>query len=578
MAGVCTASECLLRFRYPSAASAVIIEPMSITSWSYAFFLIVILVLYYSVFAGRRQWICLLLASLAFYAFSGPKNLIFLCVTALTCWWGGLRLAKRKEAYEALRKRLREEKRSAAVRQNAQLPDPQTKETPEEKHQGTAGSEGRELQKAAKAALQKDQRKVLAAVLLINFGLLALVKYWGVAARGWLLPLGMSFYTFQSVSYLLDVYNGKIPAEKNFLHYLLFVSFFPQLLQGPIGRFDQLAPQLLGEHSFSFERWKRGMLLIAFGLMKKYAIANMLSPAIAALLDENIRGIPGAAVVTGILMYSFQQYADFSGGIDMVSGAAELFGISLAPNFRQPYLALSLGDFWRRWHISLGAWMRDYVFYPFALLRPVQRFGKRVSKRFGKHLGVVLPASIANLLVFFLVGIWHGPELHYVLWGLYNGLVIALSDVFSPQLERLGEMLHFPAHPAGARRFRIVRTFVIVNIGWFFDRIYRWEDCMHAFHAAFTPGLFRAGEWAATMQTLLVQTGILSRPRLLLVFAGIAALTAVDLLHERGRTVYDSLAVRPRAVRWCAFYVMIVFIQLAMDFSNASSAFMYANF
>ena len=128
-------------------------------------------------------------------------------------------------------------------------------------------------------------------------------------------------------------------------------------------------------------------------------------------------------------MYSFQQYADFSGGIDIVTGAAQLFGIELAPNFRQPYFSISLGDFWRRWHISLGSWMRDYVFYPFALLKPVQKLGKKISKRFGKHLGVVLPASIANILVFFLVGIWHGPEVHYILWGLYNGIVIALSDI-----------------------------------------------------------------------------------------------------------------------------------------------------
>ncbi len=545
---LCSGSDFVFRYGFcrPSAAAAVIIGSMSITSWSFAFFLILILVLYYSLFAGRRQWICLLLASMAFYAFSGPKNLVFLCLTALTCWWGALRIEKEREAYQALRKQLQ--------------------------------AAGRDRQKEAKAAMQREQRRILLAVLLINFGILALVKYWGVAFHGWLLPLGLSFYTFQSAGYLLDVYNGRTAAEKNFLHYLLFVSFFPQLLQGPIGRYDQLAPQLLGEHRASFEEWKRGLLLIAFGLMKKYAIANMLSSAIAALLDEHIREIPGSAVITGILMYSFQQYADFSGGIDMVTGAARLFGISLAPNFRQPYLAVSLGDFWRRWHISLGAWMRDYVFYPFALLRPVQRLGKRISKRFGRHLGVVLPASMANLLVFFLVGIWHGLELHYVLWGLYNGLVIALSDILSPQLEGLGRWLRFPAHPAAARRFRIVRTFVIVNIGWFYDRIYQWGDCMHAFRVVLTPGLFRAGEWAGTMQTLLLQSGLLSGSRLLLTFAGIAALTAVDLLHERGRTVYDSLANRPRIVRWSAYYVMLVFLQLAMDFSNASSAFLYANF
>ena len=548
---------------------------MSITSWSFALFLCIVFILYYTVFAGRRQWICLLLASIAFYLFSGPKNLLFLLLTALTCWGCALGMERWSFVYQSYRT-------AAKLREGTKKGDPEksrgTPEMPEEQTMGFPKCLTGMTVREAKSYVRKKRRFILAAALLFNFGVLAVVKYWGVSYHGWLLPLGMSFYTFQAVGYLIDVYNEKIRAEKKFLHYFLFVSFFPQLIQGPIGRFDQLRPQLMGEHRASWEGCKRSMLLIAFGLMKKFAIANVLSPAIAVLLDDNVRTIPGSAVVFAILMYSFQQYADFSGGIDIVTGAAGLFGIDLAPNFRQPYFSISLGDFWRRWHISLGAWMRDYVFYPFALLKPVQKFGKRISKRFGKHLGVVLPASIANILVFFLVGIWHGPELHYILWGLYNGIVIALADICGPVFQSWNEGLHLKTDSCGMRWFRVIRTFIVVNIGWYFDRIYRFGDCMHAFAATFLPGHFRASELAGTIRSLLVDSDVLNGKGILLAAAGIILLFIVDLMHERKENFYDLLAAKPVVIRWGCLYLLMLLIQFAMDFSNASSAFMYANF
>ena len=542
---------------------------MSITSWSFALFLCIAYVLYYTVFAGGRQWICLLLASIAFYMFSGPQNLIFLVLTALICWKSALAMERWADSAHDYKVALRNKEKAGQ--------DNEEKREFDEKKKYLSVFAGLSAKEAG-TFTRKKKRQILAVALLFNFGVLALVKYWGVAWHGWLLPLGMSFYTFQAVGYLIDVYNGKTKAEKNFFYYFLFVSFFPQLIQGPIGRFDQLEPQLLGKHKASWEGWKKGMLLIAFGLMKKYAIANVLAPAISVLLDENISQIPGSAVVLGIVMYSFQQYADFSGGIDIVTGVAGLFDIELAPNFRQPYFSVSLGDFWRRWHISLGAWMRDYVFYPFALLKPVQRLGKRISKRCGKHLGVVLPASIANILVFFLVGIWHGLELHYVLWGLYNGIVIAASDICAPWFKRLSEALRLPADSAGMHIFRIARTFVIVNIGWYFDRIFRFRDCIHAFAVTFTPGRFMAAELENTVRNLLMLPEVLTGKGIMLAAAGIAVLFLTDCIHEKKETVYEILAGRSRPFRWCVLYAFLLLVQLSIDFSNISSAFMYANF
>ena len=514
---------------------------MSITSYPFIAFVLLLLLCYYLIFAKRGQWVCLLAASLLFYAFSGPKNLAFLLLTALTCYLGGRKLYTYEQTYAVFRK---------------------------------DKSHSREERTAKKEQIQKKKRVVLTSVLVLNFGILALVKCWGVAYHGLLLPLGISFYTFQSVSYLIDCYNGKYPPERNFLKYLLFVSFFPQLIQGPIGRFDQLSSQLTAQRKFDLENFKRSLLLTSFGILKKYAIANILSGPISVLLDDHAAELPGSAVVFAILMYSAQQYADFSGGIDIVTGVAGMFGVQLAPNFRQPYFSVSLADFWRRWHISLGAWMRDYVFYPFALLKPIRNLGKKISKKWGKHLGVVLPASIANILVFFLVGIWHGAEMHYVLWGLYNGIVIALSDILSPVFHRWNEVLRINEKSFGMKVFRILRTFLIVNIGWYFDRIYDFQTGMSCFGK--TVSAFHLGALPAILSEFLADS--MDARKLFIVAAGLVIVFWVSLQRERGRNVYADLQTWPIVPRWCAYYSMILLIQFACDYVNSSAAFMYAYF
>ena len=216
----------------------------------------------------------------------------------------------------------------------------------------------------------------------------------GRPALNLVLPLGISFYTFQSMGYLIDVSNGKYPAEKNPFRFALFVSFFPQLIQGPIARYDQLGAQLAAEHRFDMTNIHRGLLLMLWGFFKKKVIADR-----ALILVNEVFGnqaqYGGAVIVVGVLFYSLQQYCDFSGGIDLVAGIAELFGIRLAPNFKRPYFSVSLGDFWRRWHISLGAWMRDYVFYPFALTRPMAKLSKAAKTRFGADFSVRCPRPLA---------------------------------------------------------------------------------------------------------------------------------------------------------------------------------------
>ena len=229
-----------------------------------------------------------------------------------------------------------------------------------------------------KKKARQAKRRILALALVLNFGVLGALKYTNFAidtvnslfgaefgSLKLLLPLGISFYTFQSMGYILDVYWGKAKAEHNLFRFALFVSFFPQILQGPIGRYDSLSQQLYAPHAFSWERSERAFLRILWGYFKKMVIADNAVIFVDAIFDHP--DLYDGLGIVGVLAYSVQLYCDFSGGMDVVIGVAELFGIRLDENFKRPYFAVSITDFWHRWHITLGTWMKDYVFYPVSL-------------------------------------------------------------------------------------------------------------------------------------------------------------------------------------------------------------------
>lgn len=521
---------------------------MDFLSLGYIAFTAAALVLYYKL-PRAHQWKVLLVANLLFYLLVGRWNIVFILVTAFSVWFAAIILDRLSEQFKAAKKT----------------------------------AESREEKKALKSRFQNKKRLVLFLALILNFGILAFMKYFRVMGswgQGLLVPLGISFYTFQAVGYLVDVHGEKYEAEKSFPRFLLFVSFFPQLVQGPINRYGKMGPQFLKEHSWSGERAKRAVILILFGLMKKYAVANMLTDSIARIFDSPADTIPGSLVVCGILLYSVQQYADFSGGIDIVLGVAQLFDLEMMPNFRQPYFAVSLGDFWRRWHISLGAWMRDYVFYPFALLKPMQNFGKWCSKHLGKHFGRVLPAGIANILVFFLVGVWHGAYMHYVWWGLYNGIVIALSDILEPTFGKVSELLHLPLKSRGMHIFRVIRTFVIVNIGWYFDRIEDMGQCLACFGR--TVSAFKMSEFLYSFNNVCLNPDLVKPMYVLggmaIALVGTVVIFAVSLwkelnpegdIHER----YGNKALTGLSWVFLSMMVLVSFV-----FTTTTGGFLYANF
>ena len=526
---------------------------MELFSFLYLLLIVLLAICYYAVprickAAARYQWTILLAGSLLFYLIQGQVHILFLMVTAATVYGGGILLSNLDLQY-------RQKKKEA--------PD-------------------RASRARWKAATLRKKRIVLILVMAVNFGILAWFKYFRVLlhAKSIFLPIGISFYTFQAVGYLIDQYGGKYPPERNFARFLLFVSWFPQMLQGPIGRYDRLSASLYAPHAFDRERTERALLLMLFGLVKKYTVADMLNPAIAAIFDSgDMADRPGCMVVFGILLYSVWQYADFSGGIDIIRGISALFGVELDQNFRQPYFSVSLGDFWRRWHITLGTWMRDYVFYPLALTRGMQKLGKWCTRHFGRHAGRTIPAGIANIAVFFLVGLWHGAQSHYLLWGLYNGIVIALSDLTAPFWQSLAGKLRMNTASRGFSVFRILRTFVIVNIGWYFDRIYDFHDCMLAFCQTFTA--FDGAHFGFHFRNIILEelggvTNTLGSFGLALIGTGM--ILAVSLQKERGIDCEGRLLKRAAGWTYAFSGLCLLLVFASFVFTTTAGGFLYANF
>ena len=432
---------------------------MTFTSLLFALFVGITLIIYYVLPVKRYQWTVLLAAGYYFYFYNSYRYAAFILSTTVTIYAAGIAISRIKE------------KTSLQIKE-------------------MKGVWSRDEKKAFKAKAEKKKKTILTITLLLNFGILFVLKYLNFLAGGLmhlfgggsqdvqiislLLPLGISFYTFQATGYLIDVYRDTCESEKNLFKFALFVSFFPQIVQGPISEFEKLQPQLTGEHHVEWDNFKLGGELILWGLFKKLVIADRMFAAINTVTSD-YKSYPGEMILFAALMYALQLYADFSGGIDIARGVAGLFGIRLEQNFRQPYFSKSINEYWRRWHITLGAWMKKYVFYTLAVSdlflgiskgMGKSRFGSTVA---GKHISRTLPTAMASFIVFLLIGIWHGANSRYIGFGVWNGAVIMFSTLMAPAYEWMLNKLHIKAEAAWWKLFQMVRTFIVILIGYYFD-------------------------------------------------------------------------------------------------------------
>ena len=298
-----------------------------------------------------------------------------------------------------------------------------------------------------------------------NLALLASFKYWNFIAENlnlvgaslpghdWILPVGLSFHVFQSLSYLIEVYRRTWPAERNVLRYSLYVLFFPQMVAGPIERPQNILPQFTKFKSFNINDFKAGFYLFLKGLFMKVAVADRLAAFSDPVFNEPSQA-SGLQVILAIVFFMFQIYADFSGYSNMALGIAQSLGIKLMVNFRQPYLACSLSDFWRRWHISLSTWFRDYVYIPLG----------------GNRNGIIL-SGLNLMIVFLLSGIWHGAGWNFILWGFLHGMGLIVENYL------------WPLSKQGFSIINWLRTQVWVMLCWVFFRAVSFNDAIALFNS-----------------------------------------------------------------------------------------------
>ncbi len=515
--------------------------------YSVAFFgFVLIFVILHSLIGDivpKRQWIVRLIAGLIFFLYLSGLKILFVLVSAFTIWGGGLLLAKVEQTYKALRSR-----------------------------EGI----GKDEKKALKQKGQIRKRWIVAAVLLVNLALLASVKYvLPMIDHPIALPIGISFYSLQAISYTVDVYGKKYEAERNPAKLLLYLCWFPQLIQGPINRYDSIKETLFAPYKLHAPEFRFAFYMFLFGAVKKYAIADLLAPIVKAALNSQSASYPGSFLTFGAIFYAIQQYADFSGGIDMSMAISLLFGVKMDPNFRQPYFATSLADFWRRWHMTLGSFMRDYVFYPFVTLKPVSNFNKFISKRFGNHFARAVIGGISNLLVFALVGLWHGPEKHYLFWGLYNGAIIAISDAIAPLFAWFKKIPENSARGRTMYVFRIMRTFLIVVFAGYFDVIDTVSIGLSCFvntvaHFDFADGIHMIGE--------LFTGGITSLEAMITAGVALAMLITNSVYKERGRLPLRRFRTTRYYVRWGICFTLMAILLYSFTVSSGVRGFMYAAF
>lgn len=408
---------------------------------------------------------------------------------------------------------------------------------------------------------RQRQRWVSAANIVLNLGILGVFKYYNffvenldalLRSLGWqldwvtiniLLPVGISFYTFQALSYTIDVYQKKLPATHDVVEFFAYISFFPQLVAGPIERATNLLPQFQRQRTFDYTQAVDGMRQMLWGFLKKLVIADNCATLVNEYWNQ-YDALPGMTLFLLGVLFTFQIYCDFSGYSDIAIGCARLFGFNLMRNFNFPYFSRSIPEFWRRWHISLTTWFRDYIYFPLG--------GSRCDKW----------KIIRNVyIVWTISGLWHGANWTFVCWGLFHATLLAIYNVFSINTKYEHVVAYGHYLPSIKEALQMALTFVLTIIGWI---IFRAESMTQA--AEYLTAMVRNKFFDPSL--------LYKKPYLLFGMA----LLAIEWLQRDKQHALQFSAIKPfnyRAVRWGIYFLIIMMISI---YAGASQQFIYFQF
>ncbi len=523
---------------------------MGITSFYFLCFFAILLILYY-VLPGRMQWGLLLVCSVAYYLLSGNGILIVYPVVSVTVCYAGIRLLSASSGQEDKQDSIQE-----------------------------GGQDGRR------------RRMILIMTILVNIGILVVLKYVnfgiytidGIArlfgssdelikSVDFLIPLGVSFYTFSLLGYVVDVYYGIAEPQTNYFKLMLYGMYFPVIISGPILKYREHGEQFFIPHQFDYRRVTRGLQRMLWGFFKKLVIAERLGMLVDTVYG-GYAGYPGAYIWVATACYAFQLYTDFSGCMDIVLGMSESFGILLPENFQTPFFAGSIAEYWRRWHITLGVWMKEYVFYPVLRTKFFTNLNKSWKNKFGKKRGKQYATFAAMFVLWLTVGIWHGGDWKFVIGsGLLHWFYIVMEELLAPPCARLMEKWHIDAGGKAVRAVRVVRTFFLVCIG---DLFFRAESVGDAF--AMLRGAVTVWNPSVLWDGSLLQLG-LDLIEAVIVIAALFVLYAVSIAQNKG-SVRERIAGKALVIRWAIWYALLFAVILLGCYGPGYSAgeFIYQGF
>lgn len=506
------------------------------TSFYFLCFYVCVLILYYIV-PKKVQWCVLLVSSIAYYLLSGNGILILYPVVACLDAYLGIRVM--------------------------------------------AGTEEIKKKRIALFGVAFVQIGILFVLKYVNFGINTvngLARLFGssgdvLGGIHFMVPLGISFYTFSILGYVIDVYNGIAVPQKNFLKLALYGMYFPAILSGPILRYREDGEQFFEPHRFDYKKVTFGMQRMLWGFFKTLVISERMNMIVNTVYGDYGQ-YQGSYIWLATVCYAFQLYTNFSGCMDIVLGMSETFGIKLPENFQTPYFSKNISEYWRRWHITLGVWMKEYVFYPLLRTNAFTGLGKSMKQKFGKKRGKQFTTFIAMFILWLTVGIWHGGDWKFVIGsGLLHWFYIVMGELLTPAFNSFMDKLHINPKSRWVDCFRILRTFFLVNIGFVFFRADSLSDAFGILKAA-------VSVWnPAVLYTGTLFTVGLDWVEFIIAVVSLMILLVVSLLQQKG-SVREMIASKKLPVRWIIWYALLFYTILLGYYGPGYSAaeFIYQGF
>lgn len=502
---------------------------MIFTTLKFLIFFCIVFLLYY-VLPKKCQWLVLLAGSVYFYLCASVKYAVFVLLAAIITYLGALildKLSNNRDTY------LKENKENLS----------------------------KENKKLYKEKNQKNRKIVVTITILATLSMLLVMKYTGFVFQNissifnifglnfntptwnFILPLGISFYTFMSLGYAIDVYREEYHAERNFLKYFLFVSYFPHILQGPIDKYSDLSKDLFAEKTFDYTSTVQGVRRVVIGVLKKMLVADKLAE-IVGIVTTNLDQFFGINILITIILYAIQLYADFSGYMDIAIGCSKMLGVKIAENFDSPYFSKSIAEYWRRWHISLGAWFRDYLYYPILRSKVAEKIRKKFKNK--KYLSNNLPTVFALAILWTLIGFWHGSTWAFILYGMYHGSIIIISTLLAPVYNKFYEKFPRLIKTKLYGAFQIIRTFALVLCGYFLFCIGELSPAIQMFG-----NMFKANPNGLNIFEKMSIESIVSS------IIGTIIILVLDIFTIHKIDIYEKFGKIPVIFRWIIYVVML---------------------